>query len=62
VSGFVRGEVGRIWLFLMAPAAVFAAGAIEHFPRRDLAVTITLVLLLLQAVAMRASLQLFNLY
>jgi hypothetical protein len=62
VSGLVRGEVGRIWLFLMAPAAVFAAGAIEHFPRRDLAVTITLVLLLFQAVAMRASLQLFNLY
>ena len=35
LSGSVRGEVGRIWLFLMPFACVLAAGAaIERWPPR----------------------------
>jgi len=34
LSGSVRGEVGRIWIFLMPLAALFAAAALAAWPTR----------------------------
>lgn len=34
ISGSTRGEVGRIWVFLMPLFALFSAAATRHLPRR----------------------------
>ncbi len=60
LSGWVRGETGRIWLFLMPPAAMLAAHRLGQLGKRfDLGFFSALALLLGQAVAMKAGLDLF---
>lgn len=45
LSGTVRGEVGRIWLFLMPFACVLAAGdAVRRWPPRSLWTGLLLIL------------------
>ena len=53
LSGTVRGEVGRIWLFLMWPLAMAAAPALDRPNRNGVFVAIVL-LQVLQALLMRA--------
>lgn len=60
ISGLVRAEVGRIWLFLMPPAALLAADRLVQLGKRfDLGYFAALVLQLGQAMAMKASLDIF---
>lgn len=60
LSGWVRGETGRIWLFLMPPAAVFAAVRLGQLGKRfDFAYFSALVLQLGQAITMKAGLDIF---
>jgi hypothetical protein len=59
LSGTVRGEVGRIWLFLMWPLAMAAAPALERPDRRGVFMAIV-SLQLLQAMMMRAHITLYS--
>ncbi len=53
VSGTVRGEVGRIWLFLMWPLAMMAAPALDQ-PTRSRALLLLVFLQVLQAILIKA--------
>jgi len=60
LSGWVRAETGRLWLFLMPPAALIAAHCLGQSGKRfDLAFFSALVLQIGQALTMRAGLDLF---
>jgi len=59
LSGTVRGEVGRIWLFLMGPLAMAAAPALDRPNRNGVFVAIVL-LQVLQALLMRAHITLYS--
>lgn len=59
-SGWVRAEVGRIWLFLMPPATLLATHRLVQLGKRfDLGYFATLALQLGQAVTMKAALDIF---
>jgi hypothetical protein len=58
LSGTVRGEVGRIWLFLFWPLAMAAAPALERSHRSVLLAIV--ILQLLQALLLRAHLILYS--
>lgn len=60
VSGTVRGEVGRIWLFLMWPLAVGAGAAVAKLPERRLTATMLVAMQVCQALAMRAYLTMYD--
>ena len=63
LSGVVRGEVGRIWLFLMFPPVIGAAGFLDRrvrLPRAGFA--LLLAALFFQTYQMKANLQLFSLF
>jgi hypothetical protein len=59
LSGLVRAEVGRIWMFLMPPAAAAAAAYITSRERPDLALGIILAAQLVQIYAFQSRLALF---
>ena len=60
LSGWVRAETGRIWLFLMPPAAMLAANRLGETGKRfDLAFFSALVLQIGQAMTMKAGLDIF---
>jgi hypothetical protein len=59
LSGTVRGEVGRIWLFLMWPLALAAAPALER-PSRSGVFLAIVILQILQALMMRAQITLYS--
>jgi|GEM_PF-1568961 len=59
-SGSVLGETGRIWLFLMPPAALIAAARLGELGKRfDFGFFVALVMQLGQALTMKAGLYLF---
>jgi methylthioxylose transferase len=59
-SGTVLGETGRIWLFLMPPAALIAAARLGQLGKRfDLGFFTALVLQIGQALVMKVGLDLF---
>jgi hypothetical protein len=59
-SGWVRGEVGRIWLFLMPPAILIGAARIDRLGKRfDLGFFSAMVLQIGQAASMKVALDLF---
>jgi hypothetical protein len=60
VSGIVRAEVGRIWLFLMWPLAVAAGGGMHRLRGRGAAVTMLVAIQLCQALAMRGYLTMYD--
>jgi hypothetical protein len=60
VSGTVRGEVGRIWLFLMWPMALAVGAGMPEEERRSRAVPILIALQVCQALAMRGYLNLYD--
>lgn len=53
LSGAVRGEVGRIWLFLFWPAALAAGAWLASRPRLAAAAPLLVLLLVVQALLMR---------
>lgn len=60
LSGWVRAEAGRIWLFLMPPAAMIAADRLGRLGKRfDLGFFSALVLQIGQAITMKAGLDIF---
>ncbi|NIM05748.1 MAG: hypothetical protein GTO55_05890 [Armatimonadetes bacterium] len=60
VSGWVRAETGRIWLFLMPPAALLGAVRLGQLGKRfDLGFFSVLVLQMGQAITMKAGLDIF---
>jgi hypothetical protein len=59
LSGAVRGEVGRIWLFLMWPLSLAAAPLFQK-PGRSSWLVAILVLQVLQALLMRSYLTLYS--
>ena len=60
VSGWVRAETGRIWLFLMPPAAMLAADRLGRLGKRfDIGFFSALALQLGQAIAMKVGLNIF---
>jgi hypothetical protein len=59
VSGVVRAEVGRIWMFLMLPAAAAAARFVSSRARPELALGIILAAQMLQVWAFARYLALF---
>jgi hypothetical protein len=60
LSGTVLGETGRIWLFLMPPAALIAAARLGQLGKRfDFGFFTALVLQLGQALVMKIGLELF---
>ena len=61
VSGTVRGEVGRIWLFLLWPAAIAAAPLLSRSRGRVAVVTALVLLQVCQAMLMRAHLTMYSL-
>ncbi len=60
LSGTVRGEVGRIWLFLLWPAALAASAWLAASPRRGATLVPLLAIQLAQVLAMRAYLTLYS--
>jgi hypothetical protein len=59
VSGVVRAEVGRIWMFLMVPAAAAVGKHIATARRADAALAVLLVAQLIQIYAFQTHLALF---
>jgi len=59
LSGTVRGEVGRIWLFLMWPLAMAAGPALDR-PHRHGVFIIIVMLQVLQALLMRTHITLYS--
>jgi hypothetical protein len=58
-SGLVRGEVGRIWMFLLVPAAVPVGAAIARLGRGvGFATATTLAMLVGQALMFKEALSL----
>ena len=62
VSGIVRAEVGRIWLFLMWPLAVAASGTAASLRTRGMVVTMLVGMQLCQALAMRGYLNIYDIF
>jgi hypothetical protein len=62
LSGTVRGEVGRIWLFLLWPAALAAGPRLASLPRRSLVITVLVALQVWQAILMRGYLTLYDIF
>jgi len=60
LSGAVRGEVGRIWLFLLWPAALAAGAWCARSPDRRSAVPLLVLLQVTQALLMKAYLTLYS--
>ncbi|HUU53902.1 MAG TPA: hypothetical protein VMY87_03190 [Armatimonadota bacterium] len=61
VSGAVRGEVGRIWLFLLWPAALAAGAGLASGPeRRGSAVALLILLQVVQVVLMKGYLTMYS--
>ena len=60
VSGTVRGEVGRIWLFLLWPAAIAAAPLLSRARNRAAVVTALVLLQVCQVMLMRAHLTMYS--
>jgi hypothetical protein len=60
VTGLVRGEAGRLWMFLLLPAAVPAGAAIARAGRGvTLAMMATLAMQVLQVLVFKEILSLF---
>jgi len=59
LSGIVRAEVGRIWMFLMLPAAVVAGRYVSRSERPDLALAVLLAAQLIQVCGFERHLALF---
>lgn len=59
LSGVVRAEVGRIWMFLMLPAAAVAGRSVASVERADIALGVILATQLLQISAFERHLALF---
>ncbi len=60
LSGTVRGEVGRIWLFLFWPAALAAGAWLSSRPRLAAAAPLLVVLLVVQTLLMRGYLTMYS--
>ncbi len=60
LSGTVRGEVGRIWLFLLWPAALAAGGWATSRPGRETAVPLLVLLQVVQALLMKSYLTIYS--
>jgi len=60
LSGMVRGEVGRIWLFLMWPAALAASAWLSAREDRARAVPVLVLLQVAQAVMMNGYLTIYS--
>ena len=60
LSGVVRGEAGRLWMFLLLPAAVPAGAAIARLgPTAGRATAVTLVLQVAQVIVFKEMMSLF---
>jgi len=62
LSGAVRGEVGRIWLFLLWPAALAAGPRLASLPRRGFVISVLVALQVWQAILMRGYLTLYDVF
>jgi hypothetical protein len=62
LSGTVRGEVGRIWLFLLWPAALAAGPRLASLPRRGFVISVLIALQVWQAILMRGYLTLYDVF
>jgi hypothetical protein len=62
ISGTVRGEVGRIWLFLMWPAALAAGPWLARVRNRAGVVALLVLLSVWQAILMRGYLTLYDIF
>jgi hypothetical protein len=62
LSGTVRGEVGRIWLFLMWPLALAAGEWLSRAERYAAALTLVVMMQLAQALAMRGYLTMYDIF
>ena len=62
LSGTVRGEVGRIWLFLLWPAALAAGPRLAAVQRRSIVITALVALQVWQTVVMRGYLTLYDIF
>jgi len=62
ISGTVRGEVGRIWLFLLWPAALAAGPWLAARPRRAELIALLAGLGVWQAILMRGYLTLYDIF
>ena len=60
LSGTVRGEVGRIWLFLFWPAALTAGAWLSSRPRLAAAAPLLILLLIVQTLLMRGYLTIYS--
>jgi len=60
ISGTIRGEVGRIWLFLLWPAAIAAAPLLSRSRNRAIVVTALVLLQVCQAILMRTHLTMYS--
>jgi len=62
VSGTVRAEVGRIWLFLMWPLALAAGERLSRAPRYAAALALLALMQLGQALVMRGYLTMYDIF
>ncbi len=62
VSGTVRAEVGRIWLFLMWPLAFAAGERLSRAPKYATALPLLVLMQLGQALAMRGYLTMYDIF
>ena len=62
LSGTVRGEVGRIWLFLLWPVALAGAARLAERPRRAMAIAMLVALQVWQTLLMRGYLTLYDIF
>jgi hypothetical protein len=62
LSGTVRAEVGRIWLFLMWPLALAAGERLSRAPRCATSAALLVTMQLAQALAMRAYLTMYDIF
>ncbi len=62
LSGTVRGEVGRIWLFLLWPVAMAGAARLAERPRRSMVIAMLLALQVWQTLLMRGYLTLYDIF
>jgi hypothetical protein len=62
VSGTVRGEVGRIWLFLLWPTALAAGPWLAARPRRATVIALLVALTAWQAILMRGYLTIYDIF
>ncbi len=60
LSGIVRGEVGRIWLFLMWPAALTASACLHTDEKRLRLMPLLLLLQVIQAIMMKGYLTIYS--